>query len=135
MRILAIRGANVASLAGEFAVELDRGALASAGLFAIVGPTGAGKSSLLDALCAALFNRTPRLDGRSSVKIGRGDEPEELHLSPFDPRALLRRGATKGWAEVDFEGGDGRRWRARWQVARARGRVDGRLQDVQMSLR
>ena len=74
MRILAIRGENLASLAREFDVELGDGPLAASGVFAIVGPTGAGKSTLLDAMCVALFDRTPRLGGRSSVLIGRGDD-------------------------------------------------------------
>ena len=71
MRLLAIRGANLASLADEFEVDLAAEPLASAGLFAITGATGAGKSTLLDAVCAALFNVTPRLEGRSRFEVGR----------------------------------------------------------------
>ena len=59
MRILAIRGKNLASLAGEFAIDFQAEPLGSAGLFAITGPTGAGKSTLLDALCLALYEKTP----------------------------------------------------------------------------
>ncbi|MBP6837497.1 MAG: AAA family ATPase, partial [Kofleriaceae bacterium] len=133
MRILAIRGGNLASLAREFEIDLAGGALAGAGLFAIVGETGAGKSTLLDAICAALFDATPRLGGRSQVMIGRGDD-DLLKLGASDVRTLLRRGATGGFAEVDFEGTDGRRYRARWQVWRARRSRSGRLQDQQMTL-
>ncbi|MFD2272013.1 AAA family ATPase [Undibacterium arcticum] len=61
MKILAIRGKNLASLAGEFEVDFEQEPLKSAGLFAISGPTGAGKSTLLDALCMALYESTPRL--------------------------------------------------------------------------
>ncbi|HEY0420117.1 MAG TPA: AAA family ATPase, partial [Acetobacteraceae bacterium] len=61
MRILAIRGKNLASLAGEFAIDFREEPLQSSGLFAISGPTGAGKSTLLDALCVALYDATPRL--------------------------------------------------------------------------
>ena len=53
MRILAIRGRNIASLAGEFELRFHKEPLASTGLFAICGPTGAGKSTLLDAMCLA----------------------------------------------------------------------------------
>ena len=71
---VAIRGCNLASLAGEFEIDLSRGPLGAAGVFAIVGNTGAGKSTLLDALCAALFDRTPRLTNHSRVIVGRGDD-------------------------------------------------------------
>ena len=55
MRVLAIRGRNLASLEGEFSIDFTEEPLASAGIFAISGPTGAGKSTLLDAMCLALF--------------------------------------------------------------------------------
>jgi len=133
VKILAIRGCNLASLAGEFEIDLARGPLADAGVFAIVGPTGAGKSTLLDAMCAALFDRTPRLANHSPFKVGRTDD-DPATLGAHDVRTLLRRGASAGWAEVDFESGDRRRYRARWAVRRARGASDGNLQDVQVSL-
>ncbi|HEY1547213.1 MAG TPA: AAA family ATPase, partial [Kofleriaceae bacterium] len=133
MKILAIRGCNLASLAGEFEIDLARGPLGDAGVFAIVGPTGAGKSTLLDAMCAALFDRTPRLANHSPFKVGRSDD-DPATLGAQDVRTLLRRGASNGYAEVDFESGDHRRYRARWQVRRARNASDGNLQDVQVSL-
>ncbi len=133
MKILAIRGCNLASLAGEFEIDLSRGLLGGAGVFAIVGNTGAGKSTLLDALCVALFDRTPRLTNHSTVKVGRGLD-EKAMLGAQDVRTLLRRGTAQGWAEVDFESGDARQYRARWSVRRARGQSDGTLQDEQLSL-
>ncbi|MGE0396730.1 MAG: AAA family ATPase [Kofleriaceae bacterium] len=133
MRILAIRGCNLASLAGEFEIDLASGPLGAAGVFAIVGNTGAGKSTLLDALCVALFDRTPRLTNHSRVQVGRGED-DPLALGAQDVRTLLRRGAAQGWAEVDFESGDARRYRARWSVRRARGQADGTIQAQQVSL-
>lgn len=133
MRILAIRGCNLASLAGEFEIDLARPPFGGAGVFAIVGNTGAGKSTLLDALCAALFDRTPRLANHSRVVVGRGED-DPAALGAQDVRTLLRRGAAQGWAEVDFESGDARRYRARWSVRRARGHADGALQDQQVTL-
>ena len=62
MKILAIRGRNLASLEGDFEIDFTAEPLLSAGIFAISGPTGAGKSTLLDAMCLALFSRTPRTD-------------------------------------------------------------------------
>lgn len=132
MKILAIRGRNLASLARAFEVDLANGPLAGVGLFAITGPVGAGKSTLLDALCLALFDRTPRLSGRGGVAIG--DESSDDGLRSNDPRTVLRRDAAEGHAEVDFTGRDGVRYRARWSVRRARRRIDGRVQDQEMSL-
>ena len=40
MRVLAIRGRNLASLEGEFSIDFTEEPLASAGIFAISGPTG-----------------------------------------------------------------------------------------------
>ncbi|RKG99638.1 nuclease SbcCD subunit C [Corallococcus sp. CA053C] len=134
MKILAIRGSNLTSFAGDFALELDRAPLDRLGLFAISGATGAGKSTLLDALCLALFDRTPRLGGPSKVLVGRADEDEEARLSAYDVRGMLRRGAGKGHAEVDFLGKDGRRYRARWNVWRARERAEGRFRPQELSL-
>ncbi len=133
MRILAIRGRNLASLSGEFAVDFTAEPLASAGLFAICGPTGAGKSTLLDALCLALYDATPRVarvGGRATVLPDVAGETIGAH----DTRTLLRRGAAEGHAEVDFVGGDGQAYRARWSVRRARSKAGGKLQQTQMSL-
>ncbi|RYZ41804.1 MAG: nuclease SbcCD subunit C [Myxococcaceae bacterium] len=134
MKILAIRGSNLTSFSGEFKLELDQAPLDRLGLFAISGATGAGKSTLLDALCLALFDRTPRLGGPSKVLVGRADEDEEARLSAYDVRGMLRRGAGKGHAEVDFQGKDGRRYRARWNVWRARERAEGRFRPQELSL-
>lgn len=130
MRILAIRGQNLASLAGSFAVELAAGPLAEAGLILVTGPTGAGKSTLLDALCLALFGEAPRLMGAQGAGL-LGTEDE---LQDKDPRVLLRRGTGEGFAEVDFLGEDGRRYRARWEVRRARRKPAGNLQQAGMRL-
>ena len=135
MRILAIRGENLASLEGGFEVDFAAGPLERAGLFAITGPTGAGKTTLLDALCLALFGTTPRVHavaGRGH-EVGRSDEAQRI--TNKDPRAILRRGTGSGFAEVDFVGGDGRRYTARWTVRRARNRPDGRFQPPEHMLR
>ena len=50
MKLLSIRGENLASLGGAFEVPLVDAPLGGSGLFAITGATGAGKSTLLDAL-------------------------------------------------------------------------------------
>ena len=135
MRILVIRGENLASLEGGFEVDFAAGPLERAGLFAITGPTGAGKTTLLDALCLALFGTTPRVNGIAGRghEVGRGDDAQRI--TNKDPRSILRRGAGSGFAEVEFAGADGRRYTARWTVRRARNKPDGRLQAVEHVLR
>lgn len=125
MKILAIRLKNLASLAGPIDIDFTAEPLASAGLFAITGPTGAGKSTLLDALCLALFGTVPRLND-----IGREAKVPDAdgEIPTSDPRNLLRRGTGSGFAEVDFVGIDGRRYRARWEANRARDKANGKLQ-------
>ncbi len=133
MKILSIRGADLASLAGEFTVDFTAPPLDRAGLFAIAGPTGSGKSTLLDALCLALFDRMPRLPEDRGHLVGPAGD-DALRVRSTDPRGVLRRGAGEGWAEVVFEGVDGRRYRARWEVRRARRKPTGRFQDVTVRL-
>lgn len=131
MKILAIRLKNLASLAGPIDIDFTAEPLASAGLFAITGPTGAGKSTLLDALCLALFGDVPRLSNVSKeAKVPDADSD----LSSDDPRTLLRRGSGSGYAEVDFVGVDSRRYRARWDANRARDKANGKLQNSRQSL-
>lgn len=134
MKILAIRGENLASLAEPFDIDLADGPLGRAGLFAITGQTGSGKTTLLDALCVALFDSTPRLDKRGGPKVGRATRSVDDRLTANDVRGLLSRGKAAGFAEVDFLGIDGRRYRARWEVRRARNRIDGRMQGTEWSL-
>ncbi len=62
MRILSVRIRNLNSLAGDWTIRLDGPEYEADGIFAITGPTGAGKSTILDAICLALYGRTPRLD-------------------------------------------------------------------------
>ncbi|WLI04269.1 AAA family ATPase [Pseudomonas sp. FP597] len=130
MKILAIRLKNLASLAGPFEIDFTAEPLASAGLFAITGPTGAGKSTLLDALCLALFGAVPRLGDTGQAKMPDAD----TDISIGDPRTLIRRGTGGGYAEVDFVGVSGRRYRARWEANRARDKASGKLQNSRQSL-
>lgn len=110
MRILQVRFKNLNSLVGEWQIDLMHPAFASDGIFAITGPTGAGKTTILDAICLALYGRTPRL-----TKVTKsGNE-------------IMSRQTGECFAEVTFETQCGR-YRCHWSQHRARKKPDGELQ-------
>lgn len=131
MKILSIRIKNLASLADEHFIDFESAPLAHAGLIAIVGKTGAGKSTILDAMCLALFNRVPRLK-ESDGKLKDVDGSELLTNSPL---TVLRRGTGHGFAEICFIAQDQKRYLARWEIKRARENPNGKLQSVQRHLK
>ncbi|MGF1688139.1 AAA family ATPase [Photobacterium japonica] len=134
MKILALRGENLASLQSLFEIDFAGGRLGDAGLFAITGKTGAGKSTLLDAICLALFDRIPRLQSnkKNDAEVGRDDDDNRIKAN--DVRSILSRGKGEGFAEVDFVANDGSHWRAHWHVRRARGRAEGKIQAAEQWL-
>ena len=127
MKILAIRGKNLASLEGEFEIDFTSEPLRSAGIFAITGPTGAGKSTILDALCLALFDNAPRLNKAEVLKI---EDENQDNITLKDCRNILRKGTADGYAEVDFVALNGDKYRSQWTVRRARGKANGALQNT-----
>lgn len=119
MKIISLRFKNINSLRGEWKIDFSQEPFASNGLFAITGATGAGKTTLLDAICLALYHRTPRLN-----------EP-----SPADK--VMTRHTGDCLAEVEFDvkqEGQQKRYRAFWEVRRARSVPDGKLQPAKVEL-
>lgn len=115
MRLHRIEIANLNSLYGEHTIDLDE-SLGGASLFLIQGPTGAGKSTILDAVSLALFGTTPRLGALAGKELA---------------AELMSRGAGASRVAVEFSvwRPEGRaRYRATWKVHRARERADGELQ-------
>ncbi|MEZ6130330.1 MAG: AAA family ATPase [Planctomycetaceae bacterium] len=137
MRIERITVCNIASLAGTHSVDFTKDPLRTTGLYSISGATGAGKSTLLDAMCLALFDKTPRLGQvpHKSEKVQDVSSAEDKGtIGQNETRTLLRRNTSQGFAEVAFVGVDQQQWTARWSVRRSRNHVDGRLQNVQRTL-
>ncbi|UHT65686.1 AAA family ATPase [Acinetobacter lwoffii] len=123
MKILRLSLHNLASLTGTHHIDFESSPLAHAGLIAITGKTGAGKSTLLDAMCLALYNEIPRLKGATgSLKDAGGQD-----VSIKDSKNILRRGCVHGFAELEFIALDSKRYMARWEIKRARQKVDGNL--------
>jgi len=134
MKILAIRIKNLASLEGDTEIDFTAEPLRSAGIFAITGPTGAGKSTILDALCLALYAKTPRYlqakeIGMDIQDVGGGT------ISQGDIRGILRDGTAEGFAEVDFVAVDAQHYRATWNIRRSRNKAEGSLQAYTVALK
>lgn len=125
MKLRKITIHNIASIA-DASIDFDSGALSGAGIFLITGRTGAGKSTILDAVCLAVYGATPRLDkaprNSSAKEIDSGENSDAR-----DTRQLLRRGAGEGFAELTFQGNDKKEYTARWSVRRARAKASGTL--------
>ena len=110
MRILQLRFKNLNSLAGEWLIDFTHPAFLADGIFAITGPTGAGKSTILDAMCLALYGRTPRLRNISKSS-----------------NEIMSRQTGECFAEVVFETHAGR-FKCHWSQHRARKKAEGELQ-------
>ena len=130
MRIRSIQITNLGTYRGEHTLDFEGEPLAGAGIVPIVGPTGAGKSTLLDAITLAFFDEVTRLPSQNGAPV----LDDESGLSAFDPRTWLRSDAGEGGVVVDFDGVDGRHYRARWWVHRARKKVGARVQQAKWSL-
>lgn len=111
MKILELRFKNLNSLYGEWVIDFTDPEYVSNGIFALTGPTGAGKSTILDAICLALYGATPRL-GKITKS---GNE-------------IMSRQTGECYAEVLFESQAGR-FRCHWEQRRARKKTEGNLQD------
>jgi exonuclease SbcC len=133
MKILAIRIKNLASLEGNTEIDFTAEPLCSAGIFAITGATGAGKSTILDAICLALYGKTPRYLQAKEIGIEIHDV-QGSKLNQSDVRGILRDGTSEGFAEVDFRGIDEQNYRAIWSVRRARNKVEGSMQSDSITL-
>ncbi|BHH84014.1 AAA family ATPase [Desulforhopalus sp. 52FAK] len=110
MKIHTVRFKNLNSLSGEWLIDFSDPHFTSSGIFAIVGATGAGKTTILDAISLALYGRTPRL--------------KQISKSTNE---LMSRQTGECFAEVEFSSIRGN-YRVHWSQHRSRKKSSGELQ-------
>ncbi|MCB0638555.1 MAG: AAA family ATPase [Lewinella sp.] len=105
MRILRLHIQNLNSLRLKTSIDFTAAPLADVGIFAITGPTGAGKSTILDAITLALYGR-----------VARGKDVKEV----------ISYGSVECLAEVEFAV-ENDQYLASWRMHRAHRKADGNL--------
>jgi exonuclease SbcC len=117
MKILKIEFKNINSLKGSHKIDFTAAPFTSSSLFAITGPTGSGKSTILDVISLALFNHVPRLGKITKNEI-------------LSKGAILTRNQKEAMAAVTFQCKDGI-FRSQWSISTNR---NDNLRDYEMEI-
>ncbi len=131
MRIIRIKGKNIASLTTPFDIDFTIPPLSESDIFTITGATGAGKTTLLDVICLALYDKTPRLRNTYSNNFYYDDDHRKMRAD--NPALLMHHGSTSCFCEVSFLV-NGKTYRARRYQQRAYKRKNGPIQNPEFSL-
>jgi exonuclease SbcC len=108
MKILSVIFENINALKGRWQINFDQPPLEESGIFVICGPTGSGKTSILDAITLALYGETDRLKKKGIENI-------------------MTRHTSECFCEVEFQANN-KKYRSHWSIRRSRGKSDGKVQ-------
>jgi exonuclease SbcC len=114
MRIISVRFQHLNSLKGIHEIRFDQAPFSDSGLFAITGPTGSGKTTILDAITVALYGCVHRHETKEAYEI-------------------MTRHTAESFSELEFEV-KGVVYRAKWSQRRANKQAGGALQTPKMEL-
>lgn len=110
MKIVELEFKNIASLKEVHRISFETGELGESGLFCITGKTGSGKSSILDAICLALYGLTPRYS-ESLKNVCLYEE-----LSGKDVRHIIHRYTKEAYSIVRFRSNSGQIYKSEWHL-------------------
>ena len=122
---------NIASIE-DATIDFEAQPLVDSEVFLITGKTGSGKSTILDAICLALFADTPRLDG---TKMQGDTKDGDVDVTMKDPRQLMRRNTGEAYVKLTFTGSNGTHYEATWSISRAYKKATGNLQNKSWQLK
>ena len=117
MKILKIAFKNINSLRGQHEIDFSKEPFLQNSLFAITGPTGSGKTTILDVISLALFNQVPRLGKLSTTEV-------------LKKGAILTRNQKEAYAQITYECKQGV-FISKWEITTAR---TGKLKEYHMEL-
>jgi exonuclease SbcC len=113
MKIHSIHFKNINSLAGEHQITFDQPPFSDVGVFAITGPNGSGKTSIIDSITLGLYGETYKFD------------------RPADH--VMTKHTADCFSEVVFSINN-EQFRSSWHVRRAEGNENGELMAPEMKL-
>ena len=126
MKIKKLTIHNIASIENAV-IDFTGAVLGNEPLFLISGETGSGKTTILNAICLALYNTAPNIEGvqnaQNAARIG--------GIRIDDSRQLMRQGSFDANVELVFVGNDGNEYEAHWDAHRAQ---NGNPQPTKISL-
>ena len=136
MKLQHLRIENIASIE-KAEINFEETPLADHPIFLICGPTGAGKTTILDAICLALYNTTPRLKQSPNERYQYASDSfaggkDDIGID--DPRMLMRRNSTSASVELWFTDLDDNGLKASWSVSRTRNNANGRIKKAEWTL-
>lgn len=129
MKLLQLNIHNIASIE-DATIDFSQGPLADTEVFLITGKTGSGKSTILDAICLALYAKTPRMSDQKDKE--QSIDSDKLKLT--SPLQLLRKNTGEGYVSLLFIGNNGVQYKATWAVHRAWNKADGTIRDKEWKL-